>query len=209
MKKQEKESILEETFAASRRKRVSGRNRKTGNGPVCPWRPLRGSWAVTANGVNKYFWACLWACCEDLKLHQERSRVICLYGGEVSVFRFHEPVKHRGRRYNCALFDQGLRLKGAKMNYINAKAVLPEELIKEIQKYVNGISLYIPQLPRERGVCSYRMELCRRNQEICRLFLQGKKVPELAAQYYLSEKSIYRILGEMRERNENSGQQKA
>ena len=30
------------------------------------------------------------------------------------------------------------------MNYINAKAVLPEELIKEIQKYVNGISLYIP-----------------------------------------------------------------
>lgn len=95
------------------------------------------------------------------------------------------------------------------MNYINAKAVLPEELIKEIQKYVNGISLYIPQLPRERGVCGYRMELCRRNQEICRLFLQGKKVPELAAQYYLSEKSIYRILSEMRERNKNSGQQKA
>ena len=108
LKKQEKESILEETFAASRRKRVSGRNRKTGNGPVCPWRPLRGSWAVTANGVNKYFWACLWACCEDLKLLQERSRVICLYGGEVSVFRFHESVKHRRRRYNCALFDQGL-----------------------------------------------------------------------------------------------------
>lgn len=25
------------------------------------------------------------------------------------------------------------------MNYINAKAVLPEELIKEIQKYVNGM----------------------------------------------------------------------
>lgn len=89
------------------------------------------------------------------------------------------------------------------MNYINAKAVLPEELIKEIQKYVNGMNLYIPKVSRERGLCSYRQEIRQRNQEIYRLYVQGRKVPELAEEYYLSDKSVYRILGEMRGRSRN------
>lgn len=82
------------------------------------------------------------------------------------------------------------------MNYINANLVLPEELIHEIQKYVNGISLYIPRVPERKNTCScYKLEICKRNQEICGKFLQGEKVSELAAEYFLSEKSIYRILG--------------
>lgn len=83
------------------------------------------------------------------------------------------------------------------MSYINAKSVLPSEMIEEIQKYVNGVNLYIPKVPEASSTCSsYKLELCKRNQEIYELFLQGEKVSELAAKYYLSDKSIYRIIGE-------------
>lgn len=46
------------------------------------------------------------------------------------------------------------------MSYINAKDVLPKEMIKEIQKYVNGVNLYIPKVPEENSNCSnYKLEL--------------------------------------------------
>ena len=87
------------------------------------------------------------------------------------------------------------------MSYINAKDVLPKEMIKEIQKYVNGVNLYIPKVPEENSNCSnYKLELYKRNQEIYNLFLQGEKVSKLAAEYYFSDKSIYRILGEMKKK---------
>ena len=86
------------------------------------------------------------------------------------------------------------------MSYINANIVLPKELIKEIQKYVNGMNLYIPKVSGEKNSCnSYKLEICRRNQEIYAMYLQGEKVSKIAAKYYLSDKSIYRILGEMKE----------
>lgn len=87
------------------------------------------------------------------------------------------------------------------MSYINATSVLPKEMIKEIQKYANGVNLYIPKVPEEKRTCSsYQIELYQRNQEIYELFLQGEKVSKLAAEYYLSDKSIYRILGEMKKK---------
>lgn len=87
------------------------------------------------------------------------------------------------------------------MSYINANIVLPKELIKEIQKYVNGINLYIPKVPEAKSACSsYKREISKRNQEIYEMSLQGEKVSKLAAKYFLSEKSIYRILGEMKKK---------
>ena len=87
------------------------------------------------------------------------------------------------------------------MSYINAKAVLPKEIIEEIQKYVNGVNLYIPKVSKVKNTCSsYKLELQRRNQEIYKLFLQGERVSELAVKYYLSDKSIYRILSEMKKK---------
>ena len=87
------------------------------------------------------------------------------------------------------------------MSYINAKSVLPNEMIEEIQKYVNGVNLYIPKVPETNSTCSnYKLELYRRNQEIYKLFLKGEKVAKLAAEYYLSDKSIYRILSEMKKK---------
>ena len=87
------------------------------------------------------------------------------------------------------------------MSYINANMVLPEDLIKEIQKYVNGVNLYIPRLPRKHNTrSSCKQELYRRNHEIYEQFLQGKKVSKLTEEYYLSDKSIYRILGKMKKK---------
>jgi len=101
--------------------------------------------------------------------------------------------------HSNSLFNQYLLLKGEKMSYINANIILPKELIKEIQKYVNGVNLYIPKVPETKNTCSsYKLEIHRRNQEIYELFLQGEKVSKLAIKYYLSDKSIYRILGEMK-----------
>lgn len=83
------------------------------------------------------------------------------------------------------------------MSYINANIILPKELINQIQKYVDGINLYIPKVSVTKNVCnSYQLEILKRNQEIYERFLQGEKVPELAIKYYLSDKSIYRILAE-------------
>ena len=85
------------------------------------------------------------------------------------------------------------------MSYINAASVLPEEMVEEIQKYVNGVNLYIPKIPETNSPCSsYKLELYQRNQEIYELFLQGEQVSKLAAEYYLSDKSIYRIIGKMK-----------
>lgn len=86
-----------------------------------------------------------------------------------------------------------------KMSYINANNILPAELIEKIQKYVDGVTLYIPKVLEEKSACShYKQEINKRNQEIYELFMQGEAVKDLAVKFYLSDKSIYRILGEMK-----------
>lgn len=85
------------------------------------------------------------------------------------------------------------------MSYINANDILPKELINEIQKYVHGVNLYIPKiLEKKQTDSSYQKELYERNREIYEMFRAGNKVSELAKMYYLSDKSIYRILGQMK-----------
>lgn len=87
------------------------------------------------------------------------------------------------------------------MSYINANIVLPKELIREIQRYVKGINLYIPKVPEKKSnPSSYKLEIRLRNQEIYELFLQGEKVSQLATKYHLPDKSIYRILGEIKKK---------
>lgn len=84
------------------------------------------------------------------------------------------------------------------MRYIKAEEVLPGELIREIWKYVDGVTLYIPRNPEKRrdwgSGTPYRRELEERNRRICREFEMGVPVSALAEAYHLSEKSIGRIL---------------
>lgn len=84
------------------------------------------------------------------------------------------------------------------MGYIRAEEILPNEIIELIQQYVDGANIYIPRKPENRQEwgtkTAYKCELQRRNQLIYQDFVSGKTVRELAEHYYLSEKSIQRII---------------
>lgn len=84
------------------------------------------------------------------------------------------------------------------MEYINADAVLPEELLKEVQKYINGGMIYIPMPKGSRkgwGVNSgHRTYLTQRNDQIRERFLQGTNIDQLSDHYFLSCESIKKIV---------------
>ena len=84
------------------------------------------------------------------------------------------------------------------MSYIKAENVLPEELIRQIQEYTDGAYLYIPRKPGNRHAwgqeTAYRGELKQRNERIRSDHAAGASVVALSVQYFLSEKSIRRIL---------------
>lgn len=89
-------------------------------------------------------------------------------------------------------------------SYQKAAEILPRELIEQIQKYADGICLYIPRREDARRNwgegTEIREELRIRDQSIFEDFLRGISVSELAVRYYLSEKSIQRILAKMKRR---------
>ena len=84
------------------------------------------------------------------------------------------------------------------MGYIRAEEILPDEIIELIQKYVDGANIYIPRKQEHRqewgAKTTYKCELQNRNQLIYKSYLAGMTVNELAETYYLSEKSIQRII---------------
>jgi len=92
-------------------------------------------------------------------------------------------------------------MKGEKMSYKRAEEVLPTELIKELHKYVSGECLYIPVKYEKRmdwGIKNgYRQELDKRDRDIYESHQKGVSVSELSEDYFLSEKSIYRIISKM------------
>ncbi len=89
------------------------------------------------------------------------------------------------------------------MGYIRAEEVLPIEVIELIQQYVDGENIYIPRKSAHRQAwgtgTQIKQELLTRNQQIYKDSLSGCKTAELACKYYLSEKSIQRILRKMEE----------
>lgn len=83
------------------------------------------------------------------------------------------------------------------MNYENAKDLLPEELLKQVQKYAGGKLLYIPVDNDVKGwgeVSGYRQKLLKRNVMICNKYKNGMTLSELADEYFLSLDSIKKII---------------
>ncbi|PAD29565.1 CD3324 family protein [Paenibacillus sp. 7523-1] len=84
------------------------------------------------------------------------------------------------------------------MKYVSASEVLPEDLLREIQNYIQGKTLYIPApkgCRKKWGHDSGQREfLLNRNAEIRKLFRQGMNVDQLASSYCLSHDSIKRIV---------------
>ena len=88
------------------------------------------------------------------------------------------------------------------MGYRKAEEILPMEIIELIQKYVDGENIYIPRKENQRkewgNRTRIRKELNDRNLQISTDFQNGCKTSDLAIKYFLSEKSIQRILCEIK-----------
>ncbi|WP_430787623.1 CD3324 family protein [Virgibacillus flavescens] len=83
------------------------------------------------------------------------------------------------------------------MSYVKASNVLPDELILELQKYVQGETIYIPKAKsnyEKWGARSGgRKAIDQRNAIIKTDFSDGKSIDELAGKYFLSAETIKKI----------------
>lgn len=88
------------------------------------------------------------------------------------------------------------------MSYRNAEQILPIEIIELIQNFVDGECIYIPRKDHARKEwgqgTQIREELRKRNMKIYVDYQEGISVLELSKKYYLSDKSIQRIIREMK-----------
>lgn len=84
------------------------------------------------------------------------------------------------------------------MTYIKATSVLPEELVKEIQKYIQGETIYIPKPGKsykQWGTLSgERKRIDERNNSLKDAFKSGVSKEQLAKDYYLSIETIKKIV---------------
>ena len=82
--------------------------------------------------------------------------------------------------------------------YKNARNILPAELVEEIQKYIQGEYLYIPNPNRQQWgqLSGIREELKARNKEIYLKYIEGVPVQTFAEIYSLSQERIRGIIYE-------------
>ncbi|WP_066498811.1 CD3324 family protein [Abyssisolibacter fermentans] len=84
------------------------------------------------------------------------------------------------------------------MSYVKAENILPQEIIELIQKYVDGEYIYIPRKNSNRKAwgenTNTKNEIKIRNTTIYKKYINGITVEVLASEYYLSKKSIQRII---------------
>jgi len=84
------------------------------------------------------------------------------------------------------------------MRYVNAQNVLPEDILALVMQYVDGEYIYIPRKGENRKSWGEntrsKLETKERNAKIYAQYKSGTRVDELAGQYFLSDKSIQRII---------------
>ena len=92
------------------------------------------------------------------------------------------------------------------MSYIKATDVLPEEVLDLIQKYVEGEYIYIPKKECNRKLWGQttksKEETSARNADIYKIYEEGTSIKTLSEMYYLSSKSIQKIVLEIKKENE-------
>lgn len=84
------------------------------------------------------------------------------------------------------------------VEYINAKDVLPKTLILQIQQYVGGSIIYIPQKDKDKKSwgtsTNSRNEIAERNDEIKNKKKNGATIDDLMSEYHLSYDTIKSII---------------
>ena len=84
------------------------------------------------------------------------------------------------------------------MKYVNAKDVLPPEVLSEVQKYSGGALIYVPKKDADRigwgQLNGAKAHVAGRNRSIIAAYRSGASVLQLMSQYCLSEASIRKII---------------
>ncbi|MFJ7733184.1 CD3324 family protein [Lysinibacillus sp. NPDC097231] len=84
------------------------------------------------------------------------------------------------------------------MAYKKASAILPKELLLEIQKYVQGETIYIPKIENtylEWGARSGTKQYIEdRNKSIKKAFTNGASIEQLSTEYHLAVETIKKIV---------------
>ena len=88
------------------------------------------------------------------------------------------------------------------MSYKRATQSLPQDLLLKVQEYIDGEFLYIPRISDNKkswgATTQTHQELQDRNQCIYEDYLSGESMDFLAEKYFLSLKSIQRIVGQLK-----------
>lgn len=84
------------------------------------------------------------------------------------------------------------------MGYQNSIDLLPKELLEQLQEYVEGQIIYIPKKKANRKLWGENTDtkqvLSSRNRQIYVDFQNGMDLGQLSEKYFLTEKSIQRII---------------
>ncbi|MCL2189671.1 MAG: CD3324 family protein [Defluviitaleaceae bacterium] len=94
------------------------------------------------------------------------------------------------------------------MRYKNAKDIFPEDVLAMMQEFADGAYIYIPKKSENHkkwGENTHaKHETQARNEKIYAQYKSGHSVQALSAEYFLSDKSIQRIvtLGKKQEKND-------
>ncbi len=83
------------------------------------------------------------------------------------------------------------------MKYKNASEILPDELLREVQKYASGETLYIPNSTERKSWghdSGARLFYKQRNEEIKNKYFRKASIDELAEEYCLSVETIRKIV---------------
>ena len=83
------------------------------------------------------------------------------------------------------------------MKYRNARDIFPEKLLRQMQKYVSGETVYIPAGAEKKDwgeTSGYQRYIRERNAAIREVFQSGKTIDALMEQYALSYDTVKRIV---------------
>lgn len=83
------------------------------------------------------------------------------------------------------------------MKYVKVETILPDNLVLEIQKYIQGEYIYIPQLGQKKKwgeKSGNRDYIQNRNTLICEKFQSKYTIKNLAEEFFLSTDSIKKII---------------
>ncbi|MDP5276777.1 CD3324 family protein [Chengkuizengella axinellae] len=84
------------------------------------------------------------------------------------------------------------------MKSVKANEILPDELLIELQKYVQGETLYIPKAKKNYrkwgSLSGGRKAIDERNASLKSKFNLGQTIDQLADEYFLSTETIKKIV---------------